>query len=358
VLSHLETGWFLAFSIAVFWLFLGLNREGLRSSLFLAGGTLIATSPWWLTVIAQHGAAPFLDANGTGGTIFSGSGTRDFAFLSLARIVSTSEPYFPVLGALGLLGAVACFASGRFVLPAWWAAIVLLDVRAYATYTSAPVAILAGVAFAEAILPMLRRATAAPSGDPRPDPEPAGSHIPFAPAGLRWGAIVIIACVLYYVVAAAFVTDPSLAEASNLQQLSSGDRAAFAWTAANTPTDARFLVMPRGAWEVDRASEWFPALAQRKSVATVQGNEWLPNGAFEHAIWLHDYAWSCAGGTASCILNWAHATGTAFDFVVLPADTGGSGCCGGLAASLAADGRFTEVYASPSTHIFEYNHGT
>ena len=149
-----------------------------------------------------------------------------------------------MLGALGLLGAVPSAASQQFLLPAWWASIILLDVRSYATYSSVPVALLAGVALAEAILPLLRRGSAPTDAASIPSDEPDGGRRSFAPAGLQWASIVIVACGLYYLIAAAFVRDPSLAEAANLRSLSAGDRAAFAWTATNTPTDAKFLVMP------------------------------------------------------------------------------------------------------------------
>ena len=44
----------------------------------------------------------------------------------------------------------------------------------------------------------------------------------------------------------------------------------------NTPEDAVLAVVTGGDyWEVDAVSEWFPAIADRRSAATVQGHEWL-----------------------------------------------------------------------------------
>src|SRR5690606_12218068 len=45
VLSHVETGWFLSFSIAIFWLTFGRYRQSILPSALLALGTLLLTAP-------------------------------------------------------------------------------------------------------------------------------------------------------------------------------------------------------------------------------------------------------------------------------------------------------------------------
>src|SRR6185437_13286335 len=111
VLSHPETASFLAFSIGVFWLFRGVNWRGTAQSACLLAGTVVMTAPWWLTVVLRHGIEPFRDANATGGTFFSDPLTRDAPFIILSRMTATSEPYFPVIGAIALVGAFACIGS-------------------------------------------------------------------------------------------------------------------------------------------------------------------------------------------------------------------------------------------------------
>ncbi|MEO9255093.1 MAG: hypothetical protein ABI305_06105, partial [Tepidiformaceae bacterium] len=192
VLSHLETGWFLAFSIALFWAVKRMSMAGAKNSVLLALGTLVVTAPWWATVVAYHGLGPFLDANSTGGTFFSNGANRDLVFQSIARAVATSEPYFPVIGALGLLGGLACLSSRRFLLPAWWLAIILFDVRAFATYASVPVALLAGVAISEAIIPLLKRLRAADDEAATTDDGSRARTRSTAPFGLPWGGIAVL----------------------------------------------------------------------------------------------------------------------------------------------------------------------
>src|SRR5690606_37377451 len=131
--------WFLAFSIAIFFLGFGRSRRGLSDSVFLAGGTLVATSVWWLQILQMHGLEPIATVSGAGGSIFSGGETTRAAYLGLLRVISTSEPLFPLMGVLAVFGGLACLGKRHYFLPAWWASIVLLDVRAFPTFTSIPV---------------------------------------------------------------------------------------------------------------------------------------------------------------------------------------------------------------------------
>ena len=62
-----------------------------------------------------------------------------------------------------------------------------------------------------------------------------------------------------------------------LHALGRDERSAMSWIAQHTPPAANFLVIsPSQSWEADYVAEWFPALAQRRSVLTAQGAEWLP----------------------------------------------------------------------------------
>ncbi len=67
-------------------------------------------------------------------------------------------------------------------------------------------------------------------------------------------------------------------------------------------------------------SEWFPALAQRVSLATVQGYEWLPNlqsptGRQKPFNALQ----ACASSDASCLTRWMAQTGITASHVYLGA---------------------------------------
>jgi hypothetical protein len=63
--------------------------------------------------------------------------------------------------------------------------------------------------------------------------------------------------------------------------LSVSDREAMLWVRGNTPQDSRFLVLTgTNSISCDLVLEWFPALADRQSIFTVQGTEWTKGPDF------------------------------------------------------------------------------
>ena len=177
---------------------------------------------------------------------------------------NTGEGYFPVIWILALLGVVWCVRERRALLPVWWAMILLLDTRAGSTYAAAPVAMLAGISSVHLVWPLLRRR------------ERNGSR--GAPRPIVLAAVVMI--VLASIVSAASSRGIFRNESGVLTALSPRDRAGMQWMAAHTDSSARVLVLTSSSWQIDKVSEWFPVLASRTSLATVQGSEWLPHRAF------------------------------------------------------------------------------
>ncbi|MCC7364461.1 MAG: hypothetical protein IT303_08810 [Dehalococcoidia bacterium] len=363
VLSHVETGWFLAFSIGLFWLAYGRHRHSIVSSAALAGGTVLLTAPWWGTVLSYHGPGPFLAAQEAGGSFFTDAGVRRHVWLSLARVVATSEPWYPLLGTIGFVGAVISIASRRYVLAAWWVAVAVFDPRAYPTLASVPVALLAGVAAREAIFPLLIRMAhgihaphlhfghAEPHANGHTNGH-ANGHAPLpATAGgqlasvVRSPAGVLAAASLVFMVAGALITKGGLAgEGVYLNPLREDERDLMAWAAAATPPDSRFLVAPRSSWETDRESEWFPLLANRVSVATVQGFEWIDDGGFEERQELFWDAYDCGFKTTECLDELLEDYPDAgFDYIWVPRINGVQ-CCGTMVDSLDDDPNYTRVH--------------
>jgi hypothetical protein len=122
------------------------------------------------------------------------------------------------------------------------------------------------------------------------------------------------------------------------------------WVAKSTPPDARFLVYPRdhfGHW-ADKTAEWFPLLAERHSVITIQGYEWLPG--FTTRIEKYRDAHACLNSTTSCLDAWEKKWGTVFTHVFMP--TSATVCCGTLLASLKEDLDYQAVYDAAGVKIF------
>jgi hypothetical protein len=358
VLSHLETGWFLAFSTGIMFLFFGRHRRGVASSIELAAGVLLLLLPWLITALDRHGLEPFEAANASGGNVFSNETLRKDLLLITVRGISTSEPFFPVLGVLGILGGLVCLTRNQFFLPIWWLATIFLDARAFATYTTLPIAILAGLGFVEVVLPVLTRTLsrspqpATPTGNGRNGHRPAYArwlrgHAP------RWSLVGVPSVLVAFATLASLTTSPSYSpEAFVLVSVTPEQREAMRWASRETPSDSRFLVMPTGVWPADKESEWFPALSDRVSVATVQGREWLHDHEFDKWIAAHESLQTCSYASARCLDDWINETKTGFTHVYLPTYSSGE-CCPGLQASLERDFRYTKVYDGAGGPIFQ-----
>lgn len=330
VLSHLGTAPFVAFSAVLFLLFRGRHREGVIGSLLIGAGGLVLTAPWWGTVMSMHGAGPFLAARATGGSIFSDVAARHGAVLGLlGQIVmgNTGEGLFPVIWILALLGVVWCVREHRPLLPVWWVTILLLDTRAGSTYSAAPVAMLAGISAVHIIWPLV-------AGRDR-----EGQRV--APRRLVRATLVLI--VLVSIIAAASVKYDFRNETGALTALGSQDRGSMRWMAAHTDSSARVLVLTSGPWQTDKVSEWFPVLARRTSVATVQGSEWLPHRAFDTFIARQQRVASCAKRGTACLDSLRETPALRFTHVYVP-NGAGVACCRPLLQALREDPRYEVIY--------------
>lgn len=371
LLSHPETGKFVAYSIALFFLIFGRDRRGLFHSVLAAVGTAAMTAPWWITVIAHHGLEPFLAANATGVSLFSGDATawRNILGTLSGLGITTSEPLFPLIGSLALIGALVCLVDaitslqrGRLVVPAlplWWGTIIVLDNRASPTYNTLPIALLAGIGVARALLPLLRRTmpVTASRGESALARNGTGNAYR-SPVGLarRWSAALVLGVLLCYAAGSASLTFPNIvgSELRFLVSVSQGDRAAMQWVAEDTPSSSRFLVIDgQPDWAADRTSEWFPALARRVSVTTPQGDEWIPDRAFARRVESHKQAQYCAYFNADCLARWSAETGIAFAYVYVrvPQSQLSDECCA-LIPSLEANPAYTLVYRGSGAVIF------
>ena len=134
--------------------------------------------------------------------------------------------------------------------------------------------------------------------------------------------------------------------------LSPQEREALKWVAAETSPDARFLIVAGTPWEIDRNSEWLPALTDRKSVATVQGFEWRPVGEFAEKKREYIELQGCAGWISGCLRDWAQRTGERFTHVYIPKSPDRP-CCQLLRYSLDRDRRYRLIHDGAGAAIFE-----
>jgi hypothetical protein len=336
VLSHTETAWFVFFTLALLWLSYGRSRAGVMNSGLVAGGVLLLTCPWWITVIARDGLSPLLAAAQTGG--YSWDAWR--AFLSWEF---TEQPYLNWPAVLALVGGVLALADGKPFLPLWLGAIMLLDPRAGPTYATAPLAMLVATGVAGIIVPLWNRRSI-------PTPATDGRVAPHRPAAFAWLGPLLpkLAAVTFVGYIAILAVRSPLLEDGLLRGVSQNDREAMAWVAENSPADSRFAVLTDvvPAW-VDAVSEWFPALTGRVSVATPQGHEWIGKEELDAQIRLSYSLQSCARQEVRCLEDWASASDVAFTHVYIDRD-----CCATLEESLRSSTRYRLAGDLPGAAVF------
>lgn len=325
-LSHLEMTWFFVFSCALLWFSHGRTA---RTALMTAGAAavgLAVAAPAVLTTLTVHGIDPFIAALTTG----SPSATNPVLAFLVFR--ATDEPMFPVIAASALMGVAWCISRREWLLPVWVLACGILDPRGFGNVACVPLALLAGLAVAHVLLPTLQ-----------------GSK------GAGWRvALPVLALAGAYAIVNAMVATPGL-----LTSLPADERAAMEWVREETPPGAEFLVVTHQSWAVDRTSEWFPVLAERRSVGTVQGTEWVRE-AFQNQLSAHRDLQECAEFGGGCLNAWDERYGITYDYLFIPktahlergAPLDPDECCAALRNDLRRDARYEVVFDGEGATVF------
>ena len=339
LLSHPEAGVFTAVTVAAMWLVLDRSGRGLVRLAAIGAAAAALASPWWATALARHGAGPFLGA----------ASTSEWSLESVEAVAIfaiTAEPFLSLLGVLAVIGFFADAARGRALLPIWAALTLFAVPRSGHTPVTLPVALAAGLALAGVVLPGLAHpASGAPAGGGGGEHGRAASRV----------RLVRVAAVVW-VFAYALMSNWLLFATGrhDLVALSADERQALSWIAASTPAASAFAVLtPSHEWAVDATSEWFPALAVRRSVLTVQGSEWLP--ATEHRRRLQRYQASkaCNSAGIACLESVLAVDGTAVTHVYVSKTGRGPYSAVAVYRELHAAQRFQVVFENAGVAVFQ-----
>ncbi len=294
ILSHPEAAAQAAFGALLLYLVLDRSRKGAIYALTVAAAAAILISPWWATVLAQHGVAPFLAAieaarEGT---------TVDFpAGLFLAFQFSFSQEfYLPLISVVGLIGLFAELSRRRLLLPLWVIAPLFFEPRSAPQFIAVPLAMLAGIGLSEVIVPGIRNVAAA-------SPHPTLK-------ATDW----LLAYLALYLLLSAYLTASAIATNITLHE---PDVAAFRWIRENTPVDSRFALITQQHALADPWVEWFPALAQRVSLDTVFGSEWLRAISFGRKIAQYNGLQACVDEDETCLQAWSRNSGLEFTHILI-----------------------------------------
>jgi len=330
--SHLEMAWLFAVSAGAFLLCFGRNWASFRATVIAATVAALLALPWWYTVIARFGLAPLQAASGTG------------SLLRVAMYITDAGDVlvFALLLVLtGLCAGLVAIRDPRWFALGWIGLLFFLNSRSYRWMALIPLALALGEFVASAALRF------APRLFPQHGPEKpwaVRAHTPVDRILSAFAAILLVGLSVWLSVRL-LELDPEVMHA-----LSPDERAAMGWVAANMSTEAHYLILGGDVWASDRTGEWFPLLAQRLSVVTPQGQEWIAGGEFERRLLAHGQLQGCAWKGLECIEEWSQKTGFAFDVLYLPKRNAGN-CCTSIRSVLHANHGYELVYDAAGATI-------
>jgi hypothetical protein len=337
-LSHPEAAVFVALSMILVLVAYRRTWRALGESIALAAVAAVIASPWWLAVIATHGVAPFLSGGQTG---VDPASSLHF----LITFTFTDEPYATVLAVVAVIGTVFLVATRRYLLPGWILLVFVIDPRGAATELMLPLAMVIAVAVDEVLLARVPRGA---------DEAASGRHWPPEVLRDRFGRAILLVGLVLGVIggvrASTFIASP-------LHALSPSSRDAMAWIANEAPESTDFLVISGGSWFVDPNSEWFPVLTGHRSVATVQGYEWLGKDAFDEQLDRSFQLQVCTWVGPECVSDWIDRYGGADAWLFVPRAAIGTltptgDCCEALRTALAASPAYAVAYEGPGGAVF------
>ena len=322
LMSHPEASAFVATSLVVIAAAFHRQWRSLGTLVAVVAGAFLIAAPWWLTVVLTHGPDALMSAGQ------SRLMSIPVAVAILLNLQFTGEAYISVGAVLGAVGFSIAIVTRRWWLIGWLVGTAFVLPGAFATYGLVAWSLVIAIAIrALASLTAGRDARAVGIG-----------VLTLATATSLWARYE---------------------NSGLLTSLSADQRDAIAWTQQHTPTDAAFIVVTGSDWPTDANAEWFPALADRRSVGTVQGLEFTSGARWDRAIAASAIIEECAETTVDCLFAESSAIGP-FDYVFIPRghapgiDT--DQCCKDLIASLASDDRFLLRSELPGGWTFEHLH--
>jgi len=304
VLSHPETSWFAAYSILLLFLFFGWNTKNFIKSGAIVLGVLVLTSPWWLTILQNHGISPIISASRTGMQSW-------WFWVPILRFDITDEPFSTLLAVMGLLGVFANLTQKKAFLPVWLLTTFMLTPRSGAIYAMIPLAILIAIGISQVVLPGISLQTL--------QSNPKLTYI--TPIRNEFDLLnnksskIIIGYFLVFSLISAYLAPA--AEKSPIHILSKEEQDAMEWIKNNTPAKSTFVIIPSGdAWS-DVSSEWFPAMTGQKSLTTVQGSEWLNNATFYQTWRQYRELSDCSKEDVECISSWSQINDIPIEYLYI-----------------------------------------
>jgi len=347
--------------VAAAWLIWDRSPRGLATGAGVAVGGLLIASPWWLTVVSNHGVDIFFAGAGS-------QGSFNNSLSDLQGLVAWFWDGGDVLNwpaVFAVVGTASLVARGEWQQPAWLAAPIVLLVPPHGRLGILFVAPLGAIGFMLAL--SLLTELDIDSRDRSASwfsrlQRPSSIDLPALPSSLDLPDVSVrqaIAVAFFLLLVGPFVVQ-NMAAASGTSPYSplpvyadAEDRTAMAWIENETAADAQVAV-------IGGASEWFPHLANRTSVIVKYGTEWSGQDTFsrhESAQYNLRNCWNAACVDATLV---DHEFAAETDYVYVPYGGFMSGRTGttispALHDSLRTSDQFIRVYRNHGVGVYEYN---
>lgn len=330
ILTHPEAAIHSLIACSFIYIWKNHSLTGMKRGSFVAAGAAILSAPWWLTIILRHGIDPF-------SAVLSSAGQDSdhvlIRLVSLFQFDFTDEQFLTLIAVIALIGMFRLFAKKQPALPIWFSLIQLLEPRGGALYMMIPMSIFAGLTLDQLILPALRITTEQVTNHFKPR-----SNIEQAFIGFVF---------LYGILSASIVST----KISQQLTLTSSDLSALQWVQENTSQDSKFAIITKAQPLNDATSEWFPALTERTSLATIFGYEWENAGGFQGRIESYKDLQQCAFLGENCIEEWIAVHEDQTDYIYIHNDSENNLTL--LKESLKSLPNYQIVYEAGGTTIFQ-----
>ncbi len=283
VLSHPEWALQAVFTGFLFFLLWGRNWHTIRKSAIIVFSVLALTAFWWITVLLRYGIHTYLDA----------STATNSRLLSLVPLISLQYTFenTAFIAVFALIGAFVAIARREYFLLIWGIGCLLVDPRGGVPFALLPFSIVAMLSITDLIAPFFLK------NSNRED----NSWWNFLdlPVGKLFIGFFAVFCL-----SNAFLVSTTISN----YHLSTGEQQAMLWVKENSGFDDKFLVLGSEANPIHSSlTEWFPALADRQSITTVQGQEWFGN--YHDAINTFSLYQQCLSEDLDCIQKISKKTG-------------------------------------------------
>ncbi len=293
-LSHMEVFLVNCVSVLVIWVYK--KQKPLKRSIWLLVfyylGCGLLLLPYILTIIKNHNIQPFI--NGFRGGEF-------FLLPQLLKIILfnyTQEFSFNIVGVLALLGLFYQIKKRDYLLVVWFLLILFIDPRSINRSVILIICLLTTISIQQILKPSFSQRssnetetkTVAEADQPKNFLSKNRISLFSIILAFLFLQIFLLAFFQFYI------------DDLTLYQVKITDRNAYAWIKNNTASDSQILVLTASPdWHLDHTAEWFPALAKRNSITSVQGTEWLPDGRYYEVRKFNESIKKCMLSDYSCI---------------------------------------------------------